>query len=297
MVTQRRYKILVDFERVHRFLTDTFDRETLNSYLLPQYFEYAHMHSYFEYFKTHHIGIWEDNGEIVGIACFEMRMGTIHMHTHKSYRYLLPDLLTWSERELSVEKDGKHVLKVMINDTEPFKRDLLKAAGYELVRSQPHMIFTYDKPFPKRRLPEGFKLIDGTDIDFVKIHRCWWEGFDHGDEPDGDYDGRIFGYNSPNADLTLGTIAVAPNGDYACALGMWFDETNKYAYLEPLATVPKYRRLGLATVCLTEAMKKTKALGAEYCFTGNREFYSAFGCEAIMNWETWKKEWSCNINA
>jgi len=33
---------------------------------------------------------------------------------------------------------------------------------------------------------------------------------------------------------------------YACFSGMWYDEQNKYAYLEPLATVPKYRGLGLA---------------------------------------------------
>lgn len=52
------------------------------------------------------------------------------------------------------------------------------------------------------------------------------------------------------------TIAVAPDGEYACALGMWFDKANKFAYLEPM--VPKYRRMGLDTICLTEAMKKNK---------------------------------------
>ena len=31
--------------------------------------------------------------------------------------------------------------------------------------------------------------------------------------------------------------------------GMWFDEQNKYAYLEPLATVPEHRRKGLAVKC------------------------------------------------
>ena len=87
------------------------------------------------------------------------------------------------------------------------------------------------------------------------------------------------------------TFAVAPDGEYACGLAMWFDKTNKYAYLEPLATIPKYRRMGLATVCLTEAMKKTKELGAKYCFGGSREFYTDIGFETIMNVETRKKEW------
>ena len=41
-ITQRRYKILIDFEKVYRFLEETYDPVTLNSFLLPQYFEYAH---------------------------------------------------------------------------------------------------------------------------------------------------------------------------------------------------------------------------------------------------------------
>jgi predicted N-acetyltransferase YhbS len=70
---------------------------------------------------------------------------------------------------------------------------------------------------------------------------------------------------------------------------MWLDEQNKYAYLEPLATIPKYRHMGLATIALTEAMKKTKALGAKYCFGGGGEFYTDIGFDAIMNRELWKK--------
>jgi len=72
---------------------------------------------------------------------------------------------------------------------------------------------------------------------------------------------------------------------------MWFDEYNKYAYLEPLATVPKYRRMGLAAVALTDSMKQTKELGAKYCFGGAMPFYDSMGFETICNWETWKKVW------
>ena len=291
MVTKRRYKILVDFERVHKFLTETYDIQTLNSWLLPQYWEYAHMHSYFEYRKTHHFGIWEDDGNIVGISCFEMNLGDCHMHAHKDYKFLLPELLEWAERELPAIKDGKHTLEVTITDKEPEKRELLKSAGYAMAGTNPNKIFPYDKPFPERKLPDGFSLIIGMDVDYAKQQLCFWKGFDHGDIPDYDVDEVAFGDNPPRADTTFMAFAVAPDGEYACGLAMWFDETNKYAYLEPLATIPRYRRMGLATVCLTEAMKKTKELGATYCFVGSREFYTAIGAEIIMNDETWKKEW------
>lgn len=51
------------------------------------------------------------------------------------------------------------------------------------------------------------------------------------------------------------------------------------------------RRLGLATIAITEGMKKTKALGATYCFGGVPEFYSAIGFETIYHREKWRKEW------
>jgi hypothetical protein len=37
-------------------------------------------------------------------------------------------------------------------------------------------------------------------------------------------------------------------------------------------------------------MKKTKELGARYCFGGVPEFYTALGFETIFRRELWKKE-------
>ncbi len=256
----RRYKILTDFSRVYRFLQETYDPVTLNSMLLPQYFEYAHTHPYFDYFNTHRFGIMEDGGEIVGIACYEMKPGSCcHLHTDKHHSHLLPELLNWAERELSVKTEsGERSLEFWVTDKEPDKIELLKSNGYTLASSEPINIFRYNKPFPERALPDGFRFIDGTEADYKKLHDCFWKGFDHDDNPDDDFEGNIFSCNSPHSDISLMTIVVAPDGEYSCALGMWYDEHNRYAYLEPLATVPKYRRMGLATAALSEAMKKRK---------------------------------------
>jgi len=291
-ITPRRYNVLTDFSAVYDFLEETYDKETLNSYLLPQYFEYAHHLLWFDYLRTHRMGLWEQNGSIAGIAAYEMEIGTAHLHTRKSYGFLLPKLLEWAEREISVTKDGKTSLRVWITDKEPEKQDLLKARGYELVHSEPVRIFDYTNEFVERQLPKGYGIIDGTDVDYAKLAECFWRGFDHDEAPpEKNIDGNIKCCTAPHADMTLDTIITAPNGDYACALGMWYDKRNKYAYLEPLATVPKYRRLGLATIALTEAMKKTKALGAKYCFGGGGAFYTAIGFEAVCNRELWGREW------
>ncbi|MDD4429603.1 MAG: GNAT family N-acetyltransferase [Paludibacter sp.] len=291
-IKQRRYQILMDFEKVHRFLTDTYNFETLNSYLLPQYFEYAHHLQWFDYIRSYRMGLWEDDGELVGVACYEIPIGTVHLHTKPEYSFLLLELLKWSKQEISICENDKHLLNVWITDKENEKQNLLKENGYQLVHTEPAKIFCYEKEFVERKLPEGYQIIDSTNVDPARLAKCFWLGFDHNELPSEiNTDGNIQMLNAPRADKSLMTIVVAPNGEYACALGMWFDEQNKYAYLEPLATVPEYRRMGLATIALTEAMKKTKKLGATYCFGGGREFYTCIGFETTCNRELWKKEW------
>jgi len=290
-ITVRRYKLLADFEPVYRFLQETYDPVTLNSYLLPQYFEYAHTHPMFNHKLTHRFGLWEEGGAIVAVACYEMDIGECHLHVKPGYEALLPELLAWAEKELCAVKRRKRTLRVWITDKEPRKRELLQAGGYKLAETQAVRIFDYKNNFVERALPSGFTLIDGTRMDYQKLRNCYWKGFNHGPWPPKDHDGGLQMYSGPRADKSLTTIAVAPDGEYVCALGMWFDKRSRYAYLEPLATVPKYRRMGLATIALTEAMKKTKALGAAYCFGGVPEFYTAIGFETICNREFWKREW------
>ena len=292
-IRRRRYRLLADFNTVHSFLTDIYSLDTLNSYLLPQFFEYAHTHPFFNHKLTHRFGLWEDdNGKLVGIACYEMDMGESFLVTDREHAFLLPEMLAYAEEELSVKNNSKHTLSVWVTDKETDKIELLLQNGYRKVHTEPVRIFPYSKPFMDLKLPEGYSIISlEEENDYRKIHECLWKGFNNGDNPDDDIDCRILMQSGPNFRKDLTTVIKAPNGDYACFAGIWFDERNKYAYLEPLATAPEYRRMGLATIALTAGMKKTKALGATYCFGGVPEFYTAIGFDTICCREMWRKEW------
>jgi len=292
VIIQRRYQALTDYMKVFTFLEETYNLETLNSYLPPHYWEYAQHHAKFNYASTHRIGLWEDGGKLVGLSMYEMELGTAQLHAKDDYKYLLPELLAWAEKEISVEKNGNRTLKVQVTETEDDKKLLLRDSGYEFSKKHDITIFRYENPFIERKLPEGFKIIDGHDVDWLKLKYCFFRGFNHGDTPPNDETDPIFKtHNAPHSDPSLMTIIVAPNGEYACALDMWVDYRNKYAYLEPLATVPKYRRMGLAAIALTEAMKKTLPFGAKYCFGGGMQFYYDIGFEKVCDWEWWQKEW------
>jgi len=290
----RRYKLLADFEKVNKYLTDAYNMETLNGYLLPQYFEYAHTHTLFNFKLAHRFGLWENENEIVGIACYDMYPGECFISVKNGFSSLLPEMISYSQEYLSETDNGKTSLAISITDKEIEKKELLEKSGYIKVKSEPATVFSYETPFPHQILPEGFSVISLEDEnDFKKINDCLWYGFNHGPDPDpdNDIDSRMLMQSGPNFRKDLTTIIKSPDGEYACYAGMWFDSRNNYAYLEPLATVPKYRRMGLATIALVEGMKKTKKLGAKYCFGGTGEFYESIGFYAIMNRELWKKEW------
>jgi hypothetical protein len=158
-IVKRRYRLLSDFSQVHGFLADIYTLDTLNSYLLPPFFEYAHTHPFFNHKLTHRFGVWEEKGKIIGIACYEMDIGESFLVTDKEHTFLLPEMLDHAEEELSVLKNGKHTLSVWVTDKETVKIDLLTRRGYKKVHSEPIRIFSYDKPFPDVKLPEGFTAI------------------------------------------------------------------------------------------------------------------------------------------
>ncbi|NLO37828.1 MAG: hypothetical protein GX112_15955 [Clostridiaceae bacterium] len=155
-VTWRRYQLLRDFPDVYRFLGAIYRRDTLNSYLLPPFFEYAHTHPAFNPMLTHRFGLWETDGQLVGVACYEMDIGACFLVTDCSHTFLLQDMLAYAERELSVCTGGHSSLSVWVTDREDDKRALLARRGYVVAQREAVRIFTYNKPFTERRCRTGF---------------------------------------------------------------------------------------------------------------------------------------------
>jgi len=285
----KRYSLFVDFERVLNFLSDNYKYPCW--WLTPQFFEYAHYHPMFNPILAHRFGIWEDRGEIVGAAFYEMDLGDAVLSVKNGYDYLKREIIEYAERELSKIEDGKKMIGISALDCET-ENDFYFQNGYSINYTEHILIYDYSKGLPEYHLPEGFRMITLDDeTDLLNIKQCLWRGFDHGDTlPDNDIDANIHAKTAPNFRTDLTTIVKAPNGEYVCFAGMWYDEKNKYAYLEPLATVPEYRRMGLAKAAFSEAMRKTRILGAAYSYCGTREFYVLIGCEKVGNVNKWKKE-------
>ncbi len=91
---------------------------------------------------------------------------------------------------------------------------------------------------------------------------------------------------------TTPSLAVAVENDrreYVCFAGMWWTPENHLAYMEPLCTVPQYRRKGLAAAALSELYRRMKPLGATHMTGGGNPFYEKIGSEPCIGWTFWEK--------
>ena len=288
-ITYRSYKILADFERVNRLLRANY--QTGN--MLQPRFEYAHAHPSFQWQDTHRFVVMEDEGELVGIACFESSLGEAFLSVKRGYESQKINLLTMAESQLSLKTEQKQKLIVTVNALETTFKTELQALGYEKVGEEPIHVYSYEQGFKACVLPDGFKLISLADEnDFLKIHHVIWKGFNHGDTPDDDVDCRKWMQTAPNFKPDLTMVCQAPNGEYASFVGMWVDEINQYAYLEPVATDPKYRKLGLAKAAIMESMRRSMQYGARYCYGGEISFYPTIGFARVGQYERFRRIWS-----
>jgi N-acetylglutamate synthase-like GNAT family acetyltransferase len=207
-------------------------------------------------------------------------------------------MLTYAEANLSgiSQEDGRKYLCAYVNDNDAQFLSLVQERGYEQdVRGdRPMSQFDIPDPFPQISLPDGFRLTSLADeCDWSKVHRVLWRGFDHGDDVpmnDEELESRRRMFDTPKAQRDLKIAVKAPNGDFVSFCGMFYELTNRFAYVEPVATDPDYRRIGLGKATVLEGIRRCNMLGAEVAYVGSdQDFYLALGFRKIFAAQSWVK--------
>ena len=179
--------------------------------------------------------------------------------------------------------------------------------GYKIAYENVDLICDFNKTELKYELPEGFHIVDPMKADPVKLAECTWKGFDHEDKgpfinwtekdsetpwnPQKAYNGILSSTiaSPPHSTYEYNVIIANDKEDYVCFSGMWWVPENKLAYMEPLCTVPEYRKMGLAAAALSEHYRRLKPLGATMMTGGGNDFYKKIGYEEGIVWNHWKK--------
>lgn len=300
-ISFRPYHDPEDYHRVDDFLITHYQPGNADGNWVEPAWEYALHHSYLDRSSLGKNGIWEDGGEIVAVAHYESRPGEAFFQFHPAYRGLRQEMLDYAEKNLSgvSEKDGKKFLCAFVNDHDEEFLSLVRARGYQKDDDGTRPLYRFDipSPFPPIQLPEGFRLTSlAENCNWAEVNRVLWRGFNHEGEPpdndDEDLEERRKMFDTPKARRDLKIAVEAPDHHFAAFCGLFYGAANQYAYVEPVATDPDYRRLGLGKAAVLEGIRRCGALGATVVYVGSDQlFYQKIGFKKVYHSECWVKSW------
>ena len=297
-ITFRNYDHAKDYALVSDFLIAHHRPGNLDGNWIEPMWEYMHFHPALDSSNMGRFGIWEDAGKISGVAHYEWHMGEAFFQFHPAHRHLRKEMLAYAESNLTgiSKKDGQKYLCVYVNDNDMEFVSLVKERGYERdpEGDRPMAKFDIPEPFPSIILPEGFHLKSlADDPDWAKVHRVLWRGFDHGDDVpmnEEEFESRRRMFDTPKARRDLKIVVESPDGNFAAFSGMFYEPTGRFGYVEPVATVPEYRRMGLGKAAVLEGIRRCGELGADMAYVGNElPIYTAIGFKKIHTSECWLK--------
>jgi len=294
----RQYEGPSDFETVSRFLVNHYQQDNRDGNWFQPTWEYMHSHPALDESSLGRIRIWEDSGETVAVANYESTLGEGFFHIKPGYGALKPEMLDYAEAHLcGTGDDGKRRLNAFVNDFDDDFIALVKGRGYAMKRdwSRPVSQFVIPDPFPEITLPEGFRLTTlAEENDLYKVNRVLWRGFNHeGPPPENEEDikGRRKMQSGPNFRHDLTIVVVAPDDNFVSFCGMWHDQVNHIAYVEPVATDPDYRRMGLGKAAVWEGIRRCGIEGATVAYVGSDQtFYHAIDFRTLHYRHCWVKE-------
>lgn len=242
------------------------------------------------------IGLWEDEKKVVGVATFDTRPGEAFCLTLPGYEYLKKEMLIYAKDNLS--KDGE--FSIIIRDIDLEFQDIAAELGFVATQDKEFDSFFYlDKTSVEYEMPEGFYITTMKDtFDLYQYRRVLWRGFNHELEGDGELKFSEEEEQEArksmiriNVDLDLKIAVIAPDGNFVSYCGMWYDKDAGFAVVEPVATDPDYRKMGLGKAAVLEGIRRVRELGAKKVIVGSQQqFYYSIGFRPFLMATLWKEK-------
>lgn len=301
-IKTKQFQILTDINLVWNFMTDIYDPYFANGVAAP-FFEYALTSKWMDKEYLHLNRLWMAGDIVVGFVFTEAVVTSVFFNLRPGYEGLADEMVEYAQNSFP-DLGGERELVIFSG-----QKALIRAAekeGYKVSYENADFLFDFRKSGLSYDLPEGFHFVDPLKCDLLKLAKCTWNSFNaeelgpfkNWNIPDSEtpwnphkaYTGVVSSAVAPpHATHEYNVIIADENEDYVCFSGMWWVPENKLAYMEPLCTVPEYRRRGLAAAALTQHYRRLKVLGAEYMTGGGDDFYRKVGYGEGIHWLHWKK--------
>lgn len=286
-ITRQQFRILCDFMDVRRFMTEIYERDWRNGVPAP-FLEYALSSTWMDTSYTHRWRMWKDGEKIAAFVFHEDPISDIYISLRPGYEELADELAVYASSDMP-KQNGKN--RLVLFEGQAAVMEAAKRAGYVQTGGYNEQVFAFSKPLDYP-LPEGFRFVEPGELDPAKIAECCWKGFDH-EETEGpwdrNYESALRLIAAPHATPSYAVAIENERQEYVCFAGMWWTPENHLAYMEPLCTVPRYRRRGLASAALSELYRRMELLGATHMTGGGSPFYGRIGFEPCIGWTFWER--------
>ncbi len=250
-------------------------------------------HGYLDKSAVRKIGLWEAEGELVGVATFDCQLGDAFCLTLPEYSFLKREMLLYATDNLA--KEGN--FRVVISDRDLAFQDIAAGLGFIATeKTESDAIFYLEKSSTAFGLPTGFYMTSMQETyDLYQYRRVMWKGFNHELNGEGEFlfseavkQGAELEMKRPHVDLSLKVAVVVPDGNFASYCGMWYEPKAGFAVIEPVATDPAYRRMGLGKAAVLEGIRRVGALGAKVALVGSsQQFYYSIGLRPFSTATFW----------
>ena len=294
---KKAYNPSTDYQRVSEFLTRHYQPNNLDGNWIEPAWEYAYFHPYMDKENLSKWAIWEEDNQLVGAAHYEWQFGEAYFQFHPDYRHLRNEMLAHAEEYFpGINSDGKRYLNIFASDFDVPLKQLLQENGYQRNPEEDRPLYhlPIPDPFPQVPLANGITIKSLADEpDYEKVHRVLWHGFNHEGEPQITpeiLEERRIMFETPKARMNIKMVAVNESGEFVSICGMFYDEINHFAEVEPVATHPDYRRMGIGRATVMEGIRRCAELGATVAYVGSDQlFYQSMGFKPDYNSECWTK--------
>lgn len=303
-ITTRQFNHLTDIHLIWDFMVETYEPDRGNGPAAP-FFEYALASSWMDKNYLAMDRIWLDDGRVVAFAFYEASVTDVYVNLLPGYEALADEIVAYGETGMP-HFGGEKAFVLFPGQTALI--DAVVRRGYALESEEPEYEFDFAAADLDRPIPEGFHLLDPLDCDAEKLARCFWKGFGHAERaPFENWTDRVPGEEwgpqrsyygilgeclapPPHSTYAYNVVIADEAGECACFSGMWWVEKNGLAYMEPLCTIPEYRRMGLAEAALSEHVRRLRPLGARIMTGGGDPFYRRIGYSRMIRWQRWRKQ-------
>lgn len=252
-------------------------------------------HGYLDPSGLPRIGMWEADGQIAGLATYDCRLGQGYILTADGYESLKEELLLYAQENLRDENP----FRVVVKDGDTHMQSIAAELGFRPTQHKEcDSVLPLETADLSYSLPDGFRIVSmAEELDCYKYSQVLWKGFNHEANGEGPFsptqesleqDARSF--HRPNLNLDLKIAVAAPNGDFVSYCGMWQDDATPNALVEPVATDPAYRKMGLGRAAVLEACRRCRNLGAKRAFVGSsQQFYYSIGFWPYATSTVWEQ--------